>query len=321
MKRILKIIGIALGALFLVLIVIIAILFVKHQIESSQPILDDNYYESFTSPAPLEEKYARRGSHAVAYTEFDIENSAIDKIGAWYPRDPENGDARYPMIVVVNGSNTRASKYKPFFERLASWGFVVVGTEDPQSGTGETASIALDFMLNDRRSNSLHDRIDADNIGIVGYSQGGAGAIRAVTEYGNSSLFKTMFTASAAYPLLAKNMGWEYDAAKVTIPYFMTAGTGSSDDSGVKDTSTEFGGVSPQSSLVENYNDMPDDVLKVRARVAGAEHWDMQVLTDGYMTAWIRYQLQGDPDAASVFIGEDAEILANPNWQDIEKNR
>ena len=181
--------------------------------------------------------------------------------------------------------------------------------------------LALDFMLNAPRDSVLHGRIDADNIGVVGYSQGGAGAIRAVTEHGNSGAFKTIFTGSAAYAALAKNMGWGYDIAKVTIPYFMTAGTGTSEDAGVKDTSSEFGGVAPLSSLADNYNQMPGGALKVRARVAGAEHWQIQMLTDGYMTAWMRYQLQADPEAASVFIGDKAELLVNRKWQDVEKNR
>ena len=47
----------------------------------------------------------------------------------------------------------------------------------------------------------------------------------------------------------------------------------------------------------------------------------MQLRTDGYMTAWMLWQLTGDEEAAKVFVGEDAEILKNPNWQDVEKNR
>jgi hypothetical protein len=33
------------------------------------------------------------------------------------------------------------------------------------------------------------------------------------------------------------------------------------------------------------------------------------------------YQLTGDEEAGSVFFGENAEILHNANWQDVEKNR
>jgi hypothetical protein len=41
---------------------------------------------------------------------------------------------------------------------------------------------------------------------------------------------------------------------------------------------------------------------------------------DGYMTAWMLYQLKGDTEAAKAFEGNGAEILSNSNWQDIEKN-
>ena len=219
--------------------------------------------------------------------------------------------------MVVNGSNTPAKIYLPFFQRLASWGFVAVGTDDPQAGTGETTSIALDFLLNE---SEIAGQIDRDNIGITGYSQGGAGALGAATKYENSHLYKAIFTGSAAYPLLAISMGWEYDSSKISIPYFMTAATGTSDDLGVADINTEFGGVAPLASLVEIYDSITDDVLKIRARVTGAEHEQMQARTDGYMTAWMLYHLQGDQEAGKVFLGENAEILSNPNWQDIEKN-
>ena len=166
----------------------------------------------------------------------------------------------------------------------------------------------------------LSGKIDYDSMGIIGYSQGGAGAICAVTNYENGARYKAMFTGSAAYPTLAKNMGWEYDVSKVTIPYFMAAGTGKSDDSG-NDPETSYGGVSPLSAQIANYNSIADDVPKIRARAVGAEHEQMLMRSDGYMTAWMLYQLTGDEEAGSVFLGENAEILHNANWQDVEKNR
>ena len=53
---------------------------------------------------------------------------------------------------------------------------------------------------------------------------------------------------------------------------------------------------------MECENTMPDNVFKLRARVAGAEHVEMQMKTDGYMTAWMLYQLQGDEEAGKALI-------------------
>ena len=316
MKKVLKIIGI----IFLILIILLVILSIKGYIESQKPVYEDDYYKDFQSNEELETKYSKLGNYEVSYEEHESENSSIKKIRIWYPKELENNNQEYPMIIVVNASGVPAFRYEPFFKRLASWGFIVVGNEDRQTGTGETTSITLDYMLNISNDSKLYNKIDKNNIGIIGYSQGGAGAIRAVTEFENGKNYKTIFTGSAAYPFLANNMGWNYDTSKIKIPYFMTAGTGKSDDSG-KDSSKEFGGVAPLSSLIENYDKITNDVFKIRARSVGTEHEDMLVQTDSYMTAWMLYQLQDDKEASKIFVGDDAEILHNKKWQDIEKNK
>ena len=277
----------------------------------------EGYYEAFQSDALLEMKYSQTGGSEVGYTEFPSDNASIGKVRVWYPKELESSDGLWPMVMVVNASGTPASSFEPFFQRLATWGFIVVGNEDPQTGNGQTASITLDAVLSLDSGSVLYGKIDTENIGIVGYSQGGAGAICAVTNFENGSRYKTIFTGSAAYPTLAKNMGWEYDASKIAIPYFMVAGK--SDDSGT-DPETGFGGVAPLSSLIANYNSISDDIPKVRTRAVGAEHEQMLMRSDGYMTAWMLWQLTGDQDAATVFVGEDAEILHNANWQDVERN-
>lgn len=318
MKNMIKIILIIICILILAVIGIVVVFLLTHRGKNTD--IKDGYHEKFRSEAPLEMKYSQMGSYETAYTEFASDNESIGKIRVWYPKELEKSDRIYPMIVAVNASGTPAAKYEPFFKRLSSWGFIVVGNEDPQTGTGETTSETLDFMLNLPADSVIFGRIDYANIGLVGYSQGGAGAICALTNYDNGKYYKTIFTGSAAYPLLAKNLGWEYDVSKIQVPYFMTAGTGKSDDSGT-DPNSSFGGVSPLSALEENYNNIPDSVVKVRARAVGAEHEEMLARTDGYMTAWMLYQLYGDEEAGQAFLGEDAEILSNANWQDIEKNQ
>ena len=323
MKKVMKIVL----KIVLILLVVLLVLGIAafYYIRSMLPSGDGNndivegYYKKFQSDAPLEMKYSQLGPYETAYIEFASDHESIGKIRVWYPKDLEAGNQAWPMIMVVNASGTPASSYEPFFPRLASWGFIVVGNEDGQTGNGETASLTLDFMLNVPADSVLSGKIDYDSMGIIGYSQGGAGAICAVTNYENGASYKAMFTGSAAYPTLAKNMGWEYDSSKITIPYFMVAGTGKSDDSGTN-PETSYGGVSPLSALIANYDSIADDVPKVRARAVGAEHEQMLMRSDGYMTAWMRYQLTGDEEAGSVFIGEKAEILYNSYWQDVEKN-
>ena len=320
MKKVLKIVLIL--AVILLVLGIAAFQYIKSMMPNGDGNNDivEGYYLNFKSDAPLEMKYSQLGPYETSYIEFASDNESIGKIRVWYPAKLESSSKTWPMIMVVNASGTPAASYEPFFPRLASWGFIVVGNEDGQTGNGETASLTLDYILNLPADSVLSGKIDYGNMGIVGYSQGGAGAICAVTNYENGARYKAMFTGSAAYPTLAKNMGWEYDVSKVTIPYFMAAGTGKSDDSG-NDPETSYGGVSPLSALIANYDSITDEVPKLRARAVGAEHEQMLMRSDGYMTAWMLYQLTGDEEAGTVFLGENAEILHNANWQDVEKNR
>ena len=322
MKKILKGILIIVAVIIVAVVVLVVVLSIKNSIDSKKPQLTDDYYMDFKSDSPLEKKYSGLGDCEVANVDFDAGNKAIDKYRVWYPKELESTEREYPLIVITNASNVAALNYEPYFIRLASWGFIVAGNEDRQAGSGESTSLTLDYILqlNDKVGSVFYKKISQTNIGIIGFSQGGAGAIRAATEFGNSNRYKTMFTGSAAYPFLAKNMGWEYDASKIKIPYFMAAGTGKTDDSGVEDIYKEFGGVCPLEALKDIYSTMSNDVIKIRARIKGAEHEDMLTLTDGYMTAWMLWQLKGDEKAEKVFEGNTAEILSNTNWQDIEKN-
>lgn len=43
----------------------------------------------------------------------------------------------------------------------------------------------------------------------------------------------------------------------------------------------------------------------------GAAHGDMLYSADGYVTAWFMWLLQGDSEAAKVFIGDSPELLSN----------
>ena len=322
MKKILKGILITVAVIIVVVIVLFFVLAIKNNIDSKKPQLTDDYYMNFKSDSPLEKKYSELGNYEVANADFDADNKTIGKYRVWYPKELESSEREYPLIVITNASNVAALNYEPYFKRLASWGFIVAGNEDRQAGSGESTSLTLDYILqlNDKSDSVFYKKISQTNIGIIGFSQGGAGAIRAATEFENSNKYKTIFTGSAAYPFLAKNLGWEYDASKIKIPYFMAAGTGKTDDSGVEDIYKEFGGVCPLEALKDIYSTMSNDVTKIRARIKGAEHEDMLYQTDGYMTAWMLWQLCGDDEAEKVFQGDNAEILSNTHWQDIEKN-
>lgn len=308
MKKLIKV-------LFIILIVVLAallLLFLFLFWASKQPAVKANYYEDVAANGPLEQKYTGPGDHEVSYTEFDSPDEKIKKFKIWYPSELEDGADAYPLVVMANGTGVPASKYEAVFEHLASWGFIVVGNDDGESWNGASSAASLAYMLglNEDNSSTFFQKINLENIGIAGHSQGGVGAINAVTAQENGAYYKALYTASTTHLALANELQWPYDVSDIRIPYFMTAGTGKSD--------AEM--IAPLSSLEENYDLVPVDTMKLRARRARTEHGDMLPYADGYMTAWFMYLLRGDAEAGEVFLAEHAEILSNSNWQDVEKN-
>ena len=304
-------------AILLALVVFVAFIAVKAWWSNRQPLVAEGYYQATVSGGELERRYTERGEYELSKLAFDVADDTMRSIYVWMPQSV--APSPRPIIIVVNGSNAIASRCEPFFERLASWGFVVVGNDDPMAGRGDSTSRTLDFLLAaaDDDEHPLYGLIDISKIGIAGYSQGGAGALRAATEFANSSRYTTLFTCSAASQLLSQNLGWAYDPAKVQIPYFMVAGTGVSDAGDGKDG---WVGVTPLASLEENYAVVPEGVERVMARRVNAEHEDMMACSDAYLTAWMLYRLYGDEQAAKAFVGDTAEIRHNGLWQDVKSN-
>jgi pimeloyl-ACP methyl ester carboxylesterase len=287
-----------------------------------------HYYDYATPAGEVEKKYTALGSYDVSYVEFDAGNEIYNKYEIWYPTEMEASEKLYPLVVMVNGTGSTASTYKQVFQHLASWGFIVVGNGDENSRTGASSDATLEFMLtlNADRSSAFYARIDTENIGIGGHSQGGVGTLNAVTNQPNSDRYKALYIASPTSPYWGQEnvfgVEWSYDASKVNIPSLMVAGTGSFDAGTALDIAASEGqGIAPLWGMTAIYNAIPETVAKVMARMAGKDHGDMMYTADGYMTAWFMYWLQDDAEAGNAFWGDDAEILTNPNWQDVAKNQ
>ena len=311
-KNIFKIIGIALIALIILMLICLAVFMYL----GNKPI-NDKYYKKVKTDYELEQKYTNYGEYEINSYEVASNEENFKTYKVWYPSKLENSNDLYPVVVMVNGTGVPVNKYEATFKHLASWGFVVIGNDDANSWDGVSTSKSLDFLLslNNEKQSIFDNKIDLENIGVSGHSQGGEGAINAVTNFDNSSYYKSIYTASTPHKILAEAVFGTYDVSKINIPYFMTAGTKQTDAGNGKDA-----GIAPLWSLEENYNTVSDDVMKVQARRSNADHGEMLTLADGYMTAWFRYLLLNDKDAAKIFEENNSELLLNTNWQDVKIN-
>ena len=299
-KRGLKIIGIIL----LVIIALLAIMFIKAALT---PAVPKNYTKTVETGGSIEAQYLKNGTYKTAYTEAEADER-LGKYEIFYPDELVSVERKYPVIVVSNGTGVKASKYKALFEHFASWGFVVIGNEEENSWDGASAEMSLNYLLecNADKDSIFYRKIDTDSIGSLGHSQGGVGAISAVTNTAHSDMYKTVVAESPTNPELADDLGWHYDITKVHIPILMLAGTEKFDSETV--------------IPLEKMNEMDDALesvpLKAMARRCDTEHGYMLYSADGYVTAWFMWQLQGDEDAAKAFVGDKPELLDNALYQD-----
>ncbi|MCR5850127.1 MAG: hypothetical protein K6G92_05385 [Bacteroidaceae bacterium] len=271
------------------------------------------YKGSVDTSMPIESKYKEKGSEEVAKAEYDSDDATIGKIVVVYPHSLLKSDGALPLVNIGNASNTTAYDLIEAMEHLASWGFVVIGNMDKQTGTGASMSHTLDAFLTlvAQQDNQFYGRIDTTKIAIAGYSQGAFGAVMAATAYPNSRMYKAVYLCSCPQKQIGINFKWgTSDFSKIGAPLLMVAGTGDWDSKII----------SPEEAFQANFKETADDFPVLAARHAYKDHEEMGGEGDPYMTAWFCHYLKGDSSAGKAFVGDDAEILKNTGrWINIER--
>lgn len=303
LKRVLKIIGIVL------LVVIVGIIVLLNYL-GSRPAAPTDYQKNIKTGGEIEAKYMANGSFEVSVYEEPV-LQVFKKYVISYPSELETSEKQYPVIVICNGSGAPISKYPAVPKHYASWGFIVIGTEEENAWNGFGAEMSIRHLqrLNDNeqieegKTNIFYQKVDFSNVGIVGHSQGGVGVLNAITAQAHKDVYKAAVSLSPTNKELAHALEWDYDATLVDVPIMLISGAGGGDD-----------WVVTGEQLENIYDAIADHKIMVRRNNTG--HNEVLYAPNGYVTAWFMWHLQGDQDAAKAFVGENAEILTNSFYQD-----
>lgn len=253
----------------------------------------------------IEQRYAQQGSYHVKVEEVKG-SSGEDLFRIYYPAF--QGGESYPIISWGNGTGATPDRYDELLTHLASWGFIVIDSYSKTTGTGKEIVEAIDYLRNENQlANSLfYQKVQIEQIGVAGHSQGSTGVINAHTNYKSGSLIKTV--VSIALPDL-KHCDPEdvYDTARITVPFLIMGGTR---DFLISPVSTN------KLALRSTYTSTP--VMMGMAK--GAAHTAIEGYGGnhrGYLTAWMRYWLLDDQEAMKAFHGDSSEMMRNANWVDV----
>ena len=298
------ILGIVLGVTVGVPILFVGGCSVYALMHANDPAVPSEYWNANVESAKgtIEKKYAALGEYESEELLVDSTTESGKHFMAYYPTT----EGKYPLVVMVNGTGVACTRYKDVFKHLASWGFVVVGNDYETSWDGKSSSETLNLALS-----YLSNKVDENNIGIMGHSQGGEGVFNAITQFDNGSKYKTAVSLSPTNLELAASLKWTYEIGEdklaynpsaINIPTSVWAATGAFDSETV----------TPLEKLEEIY-EMLSSEEKMMVRRDGVDHGDMLYKVDGYTTAWFMHYLKGE-DNSSAFYGENAEITTNSDF-------
>ena len=301
-KVVLTVLKIA-GIVLLVLILLIAgFLFWL----SRRPFVPNDYTETVETGGALEAKYLAMGPNEVKQVKAEAPEDWKEFV-AYYPAQLEDSGDQWPAVVFVNGTGVYAAKYPALFRHLASWGFIVLGNEDPGTFSGDSTDATLAWLLeqNGDPDSVFYQKVDTAHMGLSGHSQGGVGVFNAISEQPNGGLYTCAVSLSPTQEDLAAALNIPYDPSKTVIPTLVLAGTSN-------DVITPEG-------MEKLYGKLGGP--KAMALRTDTDHGSMLYSGDGYVTAWLMYWLRGDEEAGKAFWGEAPELAGNPNWRGVQISR
>lgn len=301
-KVVLTVLKIA-GIVLLVLILLIAgFLFWL----SRRPFVPNDYTETVETGGALEAKYLAMGPYEVKQVKAEAPEDWKEFV-AYYPAQLEDSGDQWPAVVFVNGTGVYAAKYPALFRHLASWGFIVLGNEDPGTFSGDSTDATLAWLLeqNGDPDSVFYQKVDTAHMGLSGHSQGGVGVFNAISEQPNGGLYTCAVSLSPTQEDLAAALNIPYDPSKTVIPTLVLAGTSNDviTPEGMEKLYSKLGGP------------------RVMALRTDTDHGSMLYSGDGYVTAWLMYWLRGDEEAGKAFWGEAPELAGNPNWRGVQISR
>lgn len=301
-KVVLTVLKIA-GIVLLVLILLIAgFLFWL----SRRPFVPNDYTETVETGGALEAKYLAMGPYEVKQVKAEAPEDWKEFV-AYYPAQLGDSGDQWPAVVFVNGTGVYAAKYPALFRHLASWGFIVLGNEDPGTFSGDSTDATLAWLLeqNGDPDSVFYQKVDTAHMGLSGHSQGGVGVFNAISEQPNGGLYTCAVSLSPTQEDLAAALNIPYDPSKTVIPTLVLAGTSN-------DVITPEG-------MEKLYGKLGGP--KAMALRTDTDHGSMLYSGDGYVTAWLMYWLRGDEEAGKAFWGEAPELAGNPNWRGVQISR
>ena len=269
---------------------------------------------------PVQAAFASPGPYATTTgTVTDATGTVIYDV--FRPSDYSALGFASPIVTWGNGTGASPAKVSDFLGHLASYGFTVIASTLPNTGSGNEIDAAAHYLVtqNGVAASVFHGHLNTGEVASVGTSQGAGGAVQAATK--DPALIKTVMTFSlpnaiwaGANPDCPTAADCTAHPAALTQPVLFISTYGFW-DSIIASPATEKGyflsaPVHAALGIITNSDGKPADHASIADPASGGNPGGFL----GYATAWLEYQLRGDATAAGAFTGPHPELVSNINW-------
>lgn len=262
--------------------------------------------------------YTKRGPHAVMrllnQAKGTISGGSRASIPADHDNDPsaftlyfpENAQAgeRFPLLTFGNGTFCSPTFYDELIGHVVSFGYIVIAPNTSNTGSAAEMLKGVDWALaQDMQSGSpIFEKVNRDQIGAFGHSQGGAGTCRA----GADARIKTVVPLS----------GTSAPADIKGTAFFVTTGGEAMSSSGIETAFNNAKGPAvygvTMSGNHDEYTDAKDDPM-----VSGLTSDDAKQ-SRAAVAAWFDWQLKNKGENKALFVGDSCGFCKNSTWKTIK---
>jgi predicted dienelactone hydrolase len=247
---------------------------------------------------PEEYELSEPGEYTGCYYDTDLESSAYSSAFIVYPCDTSDGP--FPALTFTGGITNVKEQVAWLADHVVTYGFILI-VMTPTNNMSTTTDVWENAMLgglemleseNNRPSSPIYNLVDMSKLGIMGFSMGGGGTLKAANTVGDK--IKTALSLAPHEAPVNPSM-----YTNIAVPTVVTTGTRDS--------------ICPRDSVKDIFNCLPNDIECLFVNFTNAQHVDwMDLLGDEttqdrlktFVVSWLKYYLAADSSYESYLFGE-----------------
>jgi dienelactone hydrolase len=257
---------------------------------------------------PEDYQLSEPGDYTGCCYDTNLESSAYRSAFIAYPCDQSDGP--FPALTFTGGITNVKEQVAWLADHVVTYGFILI-VMTPTNNLSTTTDVWEKAMLgglemleseNSRPSSPIYNLVDTDSLGIMGYSMGGGGTLKAANTVGDK--IKTALSLAPHEFLVNPSM-----YANISVSTVVTTGT--------RDI------ICPRDSVWAISDCLPDHIERLFVNFTNADHLDwVDLLGDQetqdrfktFIVSWLKYYLAGDFSFETYLYGDMHDKQDAAGW-------